>query len=297
MADQSWPSLPYEAWKDTYHTLHMWTQVIGKIALASAPPLNHCWAIAMHVTARGLSTRMLRHGDRSFAIEFDFVSHRLIVRSSDGAEATLPLAPQSVADFYRDVKATLHHLRLPVDIWPMPVEIPNPIRFDEDTGHHSYDPDYANRFWRILVQIERAFTASRSRFIGKASPAHFFWGSFDLAVTRFSGRAAPPREGPAFMRDAYSHEVISHGFWPGSDPVFEPAFYAYAVPAPAGLETARVLPEAAFYHQQLGEFLLPYEAVRTASSPDDAIAAFVESTYAAAASLGNWDRAALERAL
>jgi Family of unknown function (DUF5996) len=297
MANDLWPSLPYESWKDTYHTLHMWTQVVGKIALATAPPLNHCWAVAMHVTARGLSTRMLRHGDRSFAIEFDFVSHRLIVRTSDGAEATLPLAPRSVADFYTDVKAMLHGLRLPVDIWPMPVEIPNPIRFEQDTEHHSYDPEYANRFWRILVQTERVFTASRCGFLGKASPAHFFWGSFDLAVTRFSGRAAPPREGPAFMRDAYSHEVISHGFWPGSDPVLDPAFYAYAVPAPAGLETARVLPEAAFYHRQLGEFILPYEAVRAAPFPEHAIAAFVESTYDAAATVANWDRAALERPL
>ncbi len=297
MAHHEWPALPYDAWKDTYHTLHMWTQVVGKIALATAPPLNHCWGIAMQVTARGLSTRMLRHGDRSFAIEFDFVSHRLVVRTSDGAEAMLPLAPRSVADFYRDVTALLRNLWLPVNIWPMPVEIPNPIRFDQDTGHHAYDPEFANRFWRILMRIERAFTASRCAFLGKASPTHFFWGAFDLAVTRFSGRPAPPREGPSFMRDAYSHEVISHGFWPGSDPVFEPAFYAYAVPAPADLAAARVLPEAAFYHQQLGEFVLPYEAVRTAPSPDDAIAAFVESTYAAAATLGGWDRAALERPL
>ncbi len=297
MAHHEWPALPYDAWKDTYHTLHMWAQVVGKVALATAPPLNHCWGIAMHVTARGLSTRMLRHGDRSFTIEFDFVSHRLVVRTSDGAEAMLPLSPRSVADFYRDVRALLRNLWLPVNIWPMPVEIPHPIRFDQDTDHHAYDPEYANRFWRILVEIERVFTASRCAFLGKASPTHFFWGSFDLAVTRFSGRPAPPREGPAFMREAYSHEVISHGFWPGSDPVFEPAFYAYAVPAPADLATARVRPEAAYYHQQLGEFLLPYEAVRTAPSPADAIAAFVESTYAAAATLGNWDRAALERPL
>lgn len=297
MAHHEWPALPYDAWKDTYHTLHMWAQVVGKVALATAPPLNHCWGIAMHVTARGLSTRMLRHGDRSFTIEFDFVSHRLVVRTSDGAEAMLPLSPRSVADFYRDVRALLRNLWLPVNIWPMPVEIPHPIRFDQDTDHHAYDPEYANRFWRILVEIERVFTASRCAFLGKASPTHFFWGSFDLAVTRFSGRPAPPREGPAFMREAYSHEVISHGFWPGSDPVFEPAFYAYAVPAPADLATARVRPEGAYYHQQLGEFLLPYEAVRTAPSPADAIAAFVESTYAAAATLGNWDRGALERPL
>jgi Family of unknown function (DUF5996) len=295
MVDEPWPSLAYDAWKDTYRTLHMWTQMVGKIALASAPPVNHSWAVAMHVSARGLSTRLLRHDRRSFTIEFDFITHRLVVATSDGEEAALPLEPRSVAEFYKDFRAMLASMGLAVKIWPMPVEIPAPVRFDEDTEHHSYDPLYANRFWRILVQIERLFTASRCQFVGKTSPVHFFWGGFDLAVTRFSGRPAPPREGPSFMRDAYSHEVISHGFWPGSPPLLEPAFYAYAVPEPTGLKTARVRPDAAFYHTDLGQFILPYEAVRTAGSPDNMLLAFVDSTYSQAATLAKWDRESLER--
>ena len=294
--DDRWPALPYEEWKDTYATLHMWSQVVGKIALAQAPPLNHSWAIALQVTSRGLATRPLPHGARSFSIEFDFIEHQLAIRTADGALRTLPLVPRSVADFYREVMATLRELGLPVTIWPVPVEIPSPIRFDEDTGHHSYDPAAANRFWRILVNVERVFTAARCPFIGKSSPAHFFWGSFDLAVTRFSGRPAPPREGPAFMRDAYSHEVISHGFWPGSGPILEPAFYTYAVPEPAGLKAAAVQPAEAFYHRDLGEFVLPYEAIRRAADPDARLRAFVDSTYERAATLAAWDRAALERA-
>jgi hypothetical protein len=295
MSVDVWPALPYDAWKDTYATLHMWSQVVGKVALAKAPPINHGWGIALHVTARGLATRTLPYGDRSFSIELDFVDHRLVIRTADGDQRTLPLQPMTVADFYRDVMATLAAMALPVSIWPMPVEIPSPIRFDLDTVHHSYDAVLANRFWRILVQVERVFTAARCPFVGKCSPAHFFWGSFDLAVTRFSGRPAPPRDGPAFMRDAYSHEVISHGFWPGSGPIVEPAFYAYAVPEPNGLKDARVRPEAAFYHRELNEFVLPYEAVRTAPSPDRAIVEFMDSTYEQAATRANWDRAALER--
>jgi hypothetical protein len=228
-------------------------------------------------------------------MEFDFLDHQLVIRTNDGESRRLKLEPRSVADFYRDVMATLRAMSLPVKIWPVPVEIPNPIPFEQDTQHHSYDPEYANRFWRILLQVERVFTRTRCQFIGKASPVHFFWGSLDLAVTRFSGRPAPPREGPAFMRDAYSHEVISHGFWPGSGPILEPAFYAYAVPEPAGLKEARVEPPAAFYHRELGEFILPYEAVRSAARPDEAIEAFVDSTYDRAATLAKWDRAALER--
>jgi hypothetical protein len=292
--DEVWPALPYDAWKDTYATLHMWSQVVGKVALATAAPLNHSWGIALLVTARGLTTRALPHGPRSFTMAFDFVDHRLVVETSDGDRRTLPLEPRSVADFYRQVMALLTAMGLPVRIWPMPVEIADPIRFDQDRVHHSYDPEWANRFWRILVQVERVFTSSRSEFIGKCSPVHFFWGSFDLAVTRFSGRPAPPREGPAFMRDAHSHEVISHGFWPGSGPLTEAAFYAYAVPEPPGLKTAQVQPEAAFYHPELNEFVLTYEAVRTAAVPDAAIAAFVASTYEQAATRGQWDRAALE---
>jgi hypothetical protein len=291
----AWPPLPYEAWKDTYATLHMWTQVVGKVALARAPPLNHSWSVAMEVTPRGLSTRTLPYGERSFSIQFDFIDHRLVVRASDGDTRTTALRPQTVADFYRELMAMLDAMALPVKISPMPVEIPSPIRFDLDTQHRSYDPAYANRCWRILSQVARVFLDSRCEFIGKCSPVHFFWGSFDLAVTRFSGRRAPPREGPKFMREAYSHEVISHGFWPGNDALPEPAFYFYAAPEPKGLKEARVQPEAAYYHRALGEFILPYEAVRTAASPDQAIRAFVASTYDCGAALAGWDRAALDR--
>jgi len=273
----------------------MWTQVVGKTALALMPPLNHSWGIAFQVTPRGLATRALPHGERTFTMEFDFIDHRLVIRVSDGDMRTIALAPQTVADFYRAVMDTLAAMKLPVKIWPMPVEVPDPIRFDRDTVHHAYDPEYANRVWRIFVQAERVFTACRCQFVGKASPVHFFWGAFDLAVTRFSGRPAPPREGPAFMREAYSQEVISHGFWPGGASILEPAFYAYAVPEPDGLKQAAVRPEAAYYHRELGEFILPYEAVRTAGDPDGAIRQFVESTYDRAATLARWDRAALER--
>ena len=293
--DDVWPALPYEMWKDTYATLHMWSQVVGKVALAQAPPINHSWAVALQVTSRGLATRALPHGNRSFTMAFDFIDHQLVIERSDGQRRTLALEPMPVADFYRDVMATLQHFDLPVRIWSTPVEIPSPIPFEQDTQHHTYEPEHANRFWRVLVQIERVFSACRCQFVGKCSPVHFFWGSFDLAVTRFSGRLAPPREGPAFMREAYSHEVISHGFWPGSGAVLEPAFYAYAVPEPSGLKTAAVEPAAAYYHAELGEFVLPYEAVRTSASPDRALAAFVDSTYRQAAALAGWDRETLER--
>jgi hypothetical protein len=294
MTDEAWPPLPYDAWRETYHTLQLWTQVVGKVALALAPAINHCWGIAMRVTSRGLGTGLLHHGARTFTVEFDFVDHRLVVSTTDGDRRTIPLAPRPVAEFYRETLALLREMSLPVKIWPVAVELPSPIRLDEDSLHHSYDPVFAHRFWRILVGVERVLTSSRCGFVGKCSPVHFFWGSFDLAVTRFSGRLAPPRDGPAFMRDAYSHEVISHGFWPGSGPVLEPAFYAYAVPEPSGLREAAVRPAGAFYHGELGEFILPYEAVRTAPSPERAIADFVSSTYEAAATLANWDRAALE---
>jgi hypothetical protein len=294
-----WPALPYDAWKDTYETLHMWTQVVGKIALAQEPPLNHSWAIAMLVTPRGLTTRTLPHGHRTFTVQFDFIDHQLVIATSDGDTRTLALRPQAVADFYREVMAMLDKMGLRVKIWPMPVEIQPPtqiIRFDQDTVHRSYDPVYANRCWRIFSQIARVLTMSQCDFVGKCSPVHFFWGGFDMAVTRFSGRPAPPREGPAFMREAYSHEVISHGFWPGSGPLLEPAFYAYAVPEPPGLKDARVGPAAAYYHRELGEFILPYEAVRNAASPDQTILEFVRTTYDRAATLAGWDRAALDRA-
>jgi hypothetical protein len=295
MAEDLWPPLPYDAWKDTYATLHMWTQIVGKVALALAPPINHCWAIALHVTARGLVTRPLPHSGRFFTLEFDFIAHRLLVHTSDGVERTMRLEPRSVADFYRELMALLADMALGVKIWSMPVETAAPIRFEDDTVHASYDPVYANRFWRIIARLGEIFTDERCEFVGKCSPTHFFWGSFDLALTRFSGRRAPPPSGPEFARDAYSHEVISHGFWPGSGALLEPALYAYAVPAPPGFKDAKVLPEAAYFHQELGEFILPYEAVRGAKSPETAVRAFVDSTYEQGATLAKWDRAALER--
>lgn len=291
--DAHWPPLPADP--QTYATLHMWTQVVGKVALAQAPPLNHSWGVALQVTPRGLSTRPLPHGTRSFVVEFDFVEHVLVISASDGTRRVLPLVSQSVADFYRQVMRTLEEMRLPVTIWPLPAEVPDPIRFDRDTQHATYRPAWAAALWRILVQCERVFSGGRGRFVGKCSPVHFFWGSFDLAVTRFSGRRAPDREGPAFMREAYSHEVISQGFWPGSGPVQEPSFYAYAVPTPAGFESSAVQPREAYYHREMGEFILPYEAVRTAPDPDAALSAFLDSTYDQAATLAGWDRASLER--
>jgi hypothetical protein len=295
ISEDLWPALPYEAWKDTYATLHMWTQVVGKVALALVPPLNHSWAIAMQVTPRGLSTRTLPYGDRFFSVQFDFIDHQLVIQTSDDGTRRLPLRPQTVADFYREVMTTLDGMGLHVKIWTLPTEVPSPIRFDQDTVHRSYDPQYANRCWRILLEAARVFGMSQCEFVGKCSPVHFFWGSFDLAVTRFSGKLAPPREGPAFMRDAYSHEVISHGFWPGGGPILEPVFYAYAAPEPAGMKEARAEPDAAYYHRELGEFILPYEAVRTAASPDKAILSFVESTYDRASTLAGWDREAFAR--
>ena len=291
----AWPALPYAAWKDTYVTLHMWSQIVGKVALAQIPPLNHSWGIAFHMTPRGMTTQCLPHGERSFAIEFDFIDHHLIVRASNGDVRTIALEPQSVADFYGKLMALLRDMSLPVKIWPVAVEVLVPIRLDEDREHHAYDPEAATRCWRIVSLIADVLTKSRTQFIGQSSPVHFFWGGFDLAATRFSGRPAPPRDGPAFMREAYSHEVISHGFWPGSGPVLEPAFYAYAVPEPAGLKDASVLPAAAYYHRDMGEFVLPYEAVRTAPDPAAALRSFVDSTYDRAATLGNWDRHSLER--
>jgi hypothetical protein len=295
MTEDRWPELPFGAWKETYATLHMWTQIVGKIALALAPPVNHCWAVALHVTSRGLATRPLAYSGRFFTLEFDFISHRLLIQTSDGAERTLRLEPRTVADFYAELMRTLSDMALGVKIWSMPVEIPSPIRFEDDTVHASYDPVFANRFWRIVAQVAELLTEERCEFIGKCSPANFFWGSFDLALTRFSGRRAPTQSGPQFMRDAYSHEVISHGFWPGSGPLLEPAFYAYAVPAPAGFKDAEVRPDTAFFHQQLGEFILPYDAMRKANSPEAAVREFVDSTYEKGADLAKWDRTALER--
>jgi hypothetical protein len=293
--NEQWPSLRYDEWKDTYATLHMWTQIVGKVALAQAPPLNHSWSVALLLTARGLTTHTLPHGNRTFTMEFDFLDHLLVIKTSDGAVNHVKLAPRSVADFYADVMATLTTMGLPVKIWPMAVEIPAPFRLDTDEAHHTYDPVHAHRCWAILSEVGRVFEGTRCDFVGKCSPVHFFWGGFDLAVTRFSGRPAPPRDGPRFMREAYSHEVISHGFWFGSGPVLEAAFYAYAVPEPPGLKAARVQPRGAFYHGELGEFILPYDTVRKADSPEQAIVAFVDSTYDQAATLARWNRPVLER--
>jgi hypothetical protein len=291
----AWPELPYEAWKDTYATLHMCMQVVGKVALAVAPPLNHSWGVALQVTARGLSTRLLPCGDRALTLEFDFVDHQLVIRVTDGRLHHLKLESRPVAEFERELLQLLHSIEVPVKIWPVSVELPEPVRLDQDTVHHSYDPEFAARLWQILVRCHRVFEASRAAFIGKASPCHFFWGSFDLALTRFSGRTAPPREGPRFMRDAYSHEVISHGFWPGNAALPEPVFYAYSVPEPAGFREAPMQPRETYYHKDFGEFMLPYAAVRNTADPVKTLRSFIDSTYSQAASLGGWDRARLEQ--
>lgn len=293
---QAWPSLPLEEWEDTRATLHMWTQVVGKIRLAQTPLVNHWWNVPLYVTARGLTTSAMPYEDRSFQIDFDFISHRLLIECSDGSTASLALAPVAVADFYEQVMQALRDLGIEVKIWTMPVEIENPIRFEEDRQHASYDAEHANRFWRILVQADKIFTDFRSRFIGKVSPVHFFWGSFDLAVTRFSGRPAPERPGAdPITREAYSHEAISHGFWPGGGLVKGAAFYSYTAPEPTGLKEAAIRPASAFYSQEMSEFLFMYEDVRKAASPEDALMEFLQSTYEAGADLAKWDRRALER--
>lgn len=291
---QEWPDLALDGWRETYETLHMWAQVVGKVALALAPPLNHAWSSALQVTPRGCSTRILPYGARTFTIEFDFIDHQLVVRVSDGTVRSLPLEPRTVADFYRRVMSMLHEIDVPVKIWSLPAELPSPIRFEEDVMHTSYDGASANRFWQIVLRTTDVMSRARSSFVGKCSPVHFFWGAFDLACTRFSGRVAPPREGPAFMREAYSHEVISHGFWPGNAQLPEPVFYSYAAPEPDGFKEARIEPDGAYYHRELGEFILPYARVRAAPDPARALRAFIDSTYDRAATLARWDRAALE---
>ena len=299
VADQPecWPSLPLDAWKDTYATLHMWTQIVGKVRLRLTPVVNHWWNVPLYVTARGLSTSRIPYGERSFEIWFDFLRHQLVIETSDGLQKTLPLLPRSVADFYQEFMKALHSAGIDVKIWHMPVEIPNPIAFDQDRVHASYDAASVEKFWRILMSVDAVFNEFRSGFLGKCSPVHFFWGSFDLAVSRFSGRRAPERAGAdAITREAYSHEVSSVGFWPGGGDIQDAAFYSYTSPEPQGFREARIRPEAAFYHKQLGEFLLMYEDVRRANSPSAALLDFCQSTYEAGASLGNWDRKSLERA-
>jgi hypothetical protein len=300
-ASDAWPDLPLDAWRDTCATLHLWLQIVGKIRHAKGPPINHCWGDTLYVTARGLTTSPIPDGDRIFEIEFDFIEHRLLIRTGEGRSAVVPLRPQPVAAFYSVLFGQLHQLGLDVRIHRKPNEVADPIPFDEDETHASYDPEYANRFWRVLAESDRVFKQFRSRFIGKCSPIHFFWGAPDLAVTRFSGRPAPPHPGGVpglpdeVTRDAYSHEVSSAGFWPGGGPFARAAFYAYAYPEPPGFAEAPVGPAAAFYSKDLREFLLPYDAVRLASSPDETLLEFLQTTYEAAANLGGWERRSLER--
>jgi Family of unknown function (DUF5996) len=298
-ASDYWPALPLTEWKDSAITLHMWTQIVGKIRLMLTPWTNHSWHVTLYVTARGLTTSPIPHGGRTFEIEFDFIDHQLHLRTSDGARQSIELKPRSVADFYRTLMKTLSDLALPVTINTMPNEIADAIPFDQDEEHHSYDREYANRFWRVLVQSDRVFKEFRSRFCGKCSPVHFFWGSFDLAVTRFSGRPAPPHPGGVpnlpdeITREAYSQEVSSLGFWPGNAAMPTPIFYSYAYPEPRGFSETKIQPDTAFYEPKLREFILPYDAVRSAEMPDQVLLDFAQSAYDAASQLGKWDRAAL----
>jgi hypothetical protein len=293
---ECWPSLPLASWKDTCATLHMWTQIVGKVRLALTPLVNHFWNVPLYVSARGLTTSRIPYGERAFELWFDFIQHRLVLETSDGEVKTIALAPRSVADFYREFVEMLRSAEIEVKIWRMPVEIPNPIAFDQDRIHSSYDRAAVESFWRILLTVDAVFNQFRAGFIGKSSPVHFFWGSFDLAVTRFSGRRAPERPGAdPITREAYSHEASSVGFWPGSGDVKDAAFYSYMAPTPQGFAEARVRPDAAYYDKQLGEFLLMYEDVRKSASPSAALLEFCQSTYEAGANLGNWERKALER--
>jgi hypothetical protein len=295
-----WPALSYETLRPTVETLHLWTQVVGKVRLSQTPWLNHGWHVTLRVSARGLITPLIPHGEVALSLEFDFVAHELVIRVTDGGERRIALVAGSVAGFYRRTLDALAALGVPVAIDPTPNEMADPTPFAIDTTERAYDPAQARDLWRALVQIDRVFNRFRTRFIGKCSPVHLFWGSFDLAVTRFSGRGAPPHPGgiphlpDAVTREAYSHEVSSAGFWPGGGGVDEPCFYAYAYPTPAGFADAAVVPAAARFEPALGEFVLPYEAVRTAADPDEALLAFLQTTYAAAADLARWDRAALE---
>src|SRR5580698_8466780 len=295
-----WPELPTDAWRDTYATLHLWTQIVGKIRLARSPWLNHSWHVALYVSARGLTTSPIPDGVRTFQIDFDFIDHALRIVTSDGATRQLALSGQSVASFYTGVTAALAELGIDVTIDDMPNELPDPIRFSDDTQHASYDPDAVQRFHQILVNADRVFKQFRTGFLGKASPVHFFWGSFDLAVTRFSGRRAPrhpggvPHLSDAVACEAYSHEESSAGFWPGGGAIDSPAFYSYAYPEPAGFRAVKARPDAAFFSEALGEFILPYDAVCSANDPDKALLEFLQSTYDAAANAAKWDRDALE---
>jgi hypothetical protein len=298
--NQDWPELPYAAWRDSCETLQLWTQIVGKIRLKRTPWLNHSWHVALYVTPRGLTTSPIPDGARTFQIDFDFIDHALRIATSDGAVKQLALHPMSVARFYALVMAALTELGITVAIDETPNELPQPIRFSQDEQHASYDPDAVRRFHQVLVSADRVFKQFRTGFLGKASPVHFFWGSFDLAVTRFSGRRAPRHPGgvphlpDAVAAEAYSHEVSSAGFWPGGGAIDYPAFYSYAYPEPPGFRASKVRPDAAHFNSDLGEFILPYDAVRTAASPDQALLEFLQSTYEAAANAARWDRDALE---
>ena len=295
-----WPELPYTAWRETCATLQLWTQVVGKIRLTQTPWLNHSWHVALYVTSRGLTTSPIPHGSRTFEIEFDFLRHALVIDVSDGASRTIPLEPRTVADFHATVMSALDELGIPVQIKDYPCEIAGAKRFSEDRLHFAYDHEYAQRFWKVLVQVDRVFKQFRTAFVGKASPVHFFWGSFDLAVTRFSGRRAPTFTGkaagldPAVMQEAYSHEVSSAGFWPGGNGIDYAAFYSYAYPTPPEFKSFPVQPAGAACNETLGEYLLPYDKVRTAANPDAALLAFLQSTYEAAAESAKWDRGTFE---
>jgi hypothetical protein len=299
-ASNNWPPLPFAEWRETAATLHMWTQIVGKVRLTQTPWVNHSWHVTLYVTARGLTTSPIPHGLSTFEIVFDFIDHQLRIEQSDGTRRTIELKPRSVAEFYRMVMEALGDLDLSVNINTMPNEIENPIPFDQDEEHRSYDREYANRFWRVLVQADRVFKEFRSHFCGKCSPVHFFWGSFDLAVTRFSGRPAPPHPGGVphlpdeITREAYSQEVSSLGFWPGNAGAPIPIFYSYAYPEPPGFAEAKIQPDAASYQPKLREFILPYDAVRTAEKPDEVLLDFAQSSYDAASKLGKWDRKALQ---
>jgi hypothetical protein len=293
---EAWPSLPLAAWKDTRDTLHMWTQIVGKIRLKLAPHLNHWWQVPLYLTSRGLTTTPIPYGDRDFDATFDFIDHVLIVQTSDGRTGRIPLRSRPVADFYRELMAELHKLAIDIHIWTRPCEVPEPVRFEEDRQHASYDAAYAHRAWRVLLAADEILKEFRARFIGKASPVHFFWGGFDLAVTRFSGRRAPERvDADPVTREGYSHEVSSCGFWFGSGSLTGPAFYSYAAPEPPGFKEARVRPGAAFYSAEFSNFLLRYDDVRQASDPRGVVLEFLQSTYETAAALGRWDRENLER--
>ena len=296
----SWPPLDYAQWQESCTTLHLLTQIVGKIRMAQTPPVNHWWHVPLYLTARGLTTSPMPHGEAVFQIDFDFVDHQLRIDVGDGRRASLALQPRPVAAYYRDLMDRLRALDLDVKIWPVPAEIADPIPFEHDETHAAYDRDAVNRFWRALAQIDQVFREFRGRFLGKVSPVHFFWGSFDLAVTRFSGRAAPPPPHHPLIpdsinREAYSHEVSSCGFWPGGDDIPYAVFYSYAYPEPPGFSTAPVKPAAAFYHPTLREFILPYDAVRQAPAPDAMLLDFLQTSYEAAANLAHWDREALER--